>query len=168
MLPAHLGNSHTYNSIDTVMVQEIVNYSEECSNSLQTAGQPPQRLKLKGSPVMLLWDLDQPQLFLITRHIIDATILSGYAKRAYAIIHYVLSTGLWKRRLYPLKKSKTPQKINSRYDCIRWQDFNFRLVGSLLSPLRYYYSLLHSDPKWLDRLLFTKLSLVMAHRPQVA
>jgi hypothetical protein len=53
-----------YKSIDTIVdADEVVNFPPEFLNSLDLAGLPPHRLLLKvGSPIILLWNFDLPQL----------------------------------------------------------------------------------------------------------
>ncbi|XP_062520112.1 uncharacterized protein LOC134195086 [Corticium candelabrum] len=66
-----------------------LDYPTDFLNSLDLSGMPPHNLKLKvGCPVMLLRNLDAPDLFNGTRliikqilpHVLEATILTGLAQ----------------------------------------------------------------------------------------
>ena len=94
MLP---GNSTTYSSIDTVMdTEQAVYYPTEFLNSLEPPGMPPHKLTLKkGSPIILLHNIDPPKLCNGTRlivknllpNVIEATIIMRECRR--------------RRRIYP-------------------------------------------------------------------
>ena len=84
------GNTTTYISVDTVVdVDQAVHYPTEFLNWLEPPGIPPHKLVLTvGSPVILLRNLDAPQLcndirLCVTKlmpHVIEATIMTGCAK----------------------------------------------------------------------------------------
>jgi len=88
MLPT---NCRMYKSVDIIMdPSQAVLYPVEFLNSLKPTGIPPHNLELKiGVPIMLLQNLDPPELCNSTRlcvknlssHLIKATILTGCAKR---------------------------------------------------------------------------------------
>jgi ATP-dependent DNA helicase PIF1 len=81
------GDLVSYKSIDTVCdATEAVNYPTEFINSLDLPGMPPHDLQLKvGSLVILLRNLNPPQLYIGTRlvikklmkNVIKAIILNG-------------------------------------------------------------------------------------------
>jgi ATP-dependent DNA helicase PIF1 len=85
-----LTNCRIYKSVDVVIYpSKAVPYPVEFLNSLEPKGIPPHNLQLKiGVPIMLLRNLDPPELFNGTRlcvknlcsHIIKATILTGCAR----------------------------------------------------------------------------------------
>lgn len=84
------GEVHVYSSFDSAMTeQQAVEYPLEFLNSLKPAGFPPHRLYLKrGTPVMMLRNLDPPKLCNGTRlivkeihaNIIEAKILTGSSR----------------------------------------------------------------------------------------
>jgi ATP-dependent DNA helicase PIF1 len=86
MLP---GVATEYKSIDTAVdADEVVTFSPEFLNSLDSAGLPPHRLLLNvASPIILLRNLDPPKFCNGTSqrvkkmlgNVIDGTILTGTA-----------------------------------------------------------------------------------------
>lgn len=84
------GEEKSYNSVDTITEQEhATQYPTEFLNSLEPPGFPQHKLNLKlGCPVMLLRNLDAPNLCNGTRlivaqllaNIIQATIITGQGK----------------------------------------------------------------------------------------
>ncbi|XP_054259696.1 ATP-dependent DNA helicase pif1-like [Macrosteles quadrilineatus] len=112
------GETTTFNSIDTIMDEEqAVNYPKEFLNSLELSGVPPHELCLKvGVPVMLMRNLDAPKLCngtrlvikSIRRNIVQATIITGYAKGEDVIIPRIpiIPTDLpfnFKRLQFPIR-----------------------------------------------------------------
>ena len=90
------GDGYVYKSIDTVTnINESIQYPPEYLNAIDCPGLPPHKLHLKpGVPIMLLRNLDPPELCNGTRmlvknlrhNIIEAVILDGPFKKKKVLI----------------------------------------------------------------------------------